>query len=201
MSILTEMQVDIIKELFNRGVGKAAKIISEMLNSQISLSVPKLIQGSLSNLAEELSDKNTIGIKQKFDGEYQGDAMILYDQGSCLEVISALLGYDELPLEFGSFERETLSEFGNIILSSCLCEFEKALECTFLTSAPKVISGNFPNDFILFKNEKLQEFLLLNMIFSLSNSCSVGRISLFLNPDDIRDIAPKLDKYFERIVS
>ncbi|KAB8037582.1 hypothetical protein GCL60_10420 [Silvanigrella paludirubra] len=200
MSLLTEIQEDIIKELFNRGVGKAAKIISEMLSSQIVLSVPKLNQGSLNELATELIDKKTIGIKQKFEGEYQGDAMILYDHGSCLEVISSLLGYDELPQEFGNFERETLSEFGNIILSSCLCEFEKALECKFLTSAPKVISGNFPDDFIFSKNNN-EEFMLLNMIFSLSNSLSLGRISLFINRDDIKDIAPKLDKYFERIIS
>ena len=201
MISLTETQEDIIKELFNRGIGKAAEIISEMLSAQIFLSVPQINLGSLTNFSHELSVGKVTGIKQKFHGDYYGEAMILYSHNSCLEVISALLGYEELPEEFGHYERETLSEFGNIILTSCLNELESALNCKLSTSSPLVISGQFPKDFMRPMSAESDDFLVLNMQFSLSNTESVGRISLVLNPNDIKDMTVKLDAYLEGIMS
>lgn len=199
--ILTETQIDIIKELFNRGVGKAAEIISEMLSSEIILSVPQLTIGSPKDILNDLSSIGVTGVRQSFTGEYYGDAMILYGYQSCLEVIGALLGYEEMPQEFGHFERETLSEFGNIILSSCLYEFESALGCKLSTGAPLVINGKFPQNFIGANNIEPEEIMTLNMKFSLSKAVSTGRISLILNPNDLKDMAPKLDAYMERILA
>ncbi|MES2614112.1 MAG: hypothetical protein V4591_01720 [Bdellovibrionota bacterium] len=199
--ILTEIQADIIKELFNRGVGKAAVILSEMLSSQIILSVPQLVQGTSHDISDGLTETEIMGIKQKFDGVYHGEAMLLYGHRSCLEFIGSLLGYQEIPGEFGYFERETLSEFGNIILSSCLCEFENALGCKLSTSTPLVVSGQFPKDFLFAENFSSQDLLSLNMNFSLSNTSFTGKISLVLNPNDLKDMALRLDAYLERILA
>jgi chemotaxis protein CheC len=199
--LLSEIHIDLIKELFNRGIGKSAAIIAEMLSSQIILSVPRLSIGSPFEIARELTPERVTGIKQSFSGIYKGEAMILYGHGSCLEVIGALLGYSTVPSDFGQLERETLSEFGNILISSCLYEFEQALDCKLATSAPVVISGQFPEDFISGPNGNEHEFMALSMDFSLSSKGSTGRLGLLLDPSDIVDMACKIDAYLERLMS
>ncbi|MCB9228565.1 MAG: hypothetical protein H6618_03050 [Deltaproteobacteria bacterium] len=197
--LLTEDQMDVLKELFNRGIGKSAEIISAMLDAPLSLSVPTLRLQSIHELGESFSSEDVIGIRQIFDGKYRGDAMVLYGRTSCLEVISALLGYEETPDDFGDLERETLSEFGNIILSSCLFEFEEALGCHLPTLAPAIVHGDFPDCFI--SKEHGNHLMTLTMEFSVSGSASTGHITLLLDPDDIADMASKMDAYLERLMA
>lgn len=198
--ILNEIQQDILKELFNRGIGKAAEILSEMLRSEIILSVPTLTIVSQQGVCNEMNKSVNIGVKQTFNGEYTGNAIILYGYESSLEVIGNLLGYDEIPKEFGHFEKETLSEFGNIILTSCLISFENALGVKLSTSNPDILMGSFPNDFIT-TNNVYDELIFLNMKFSLSTSSQTGQITLILKASDLKDLAPRLDSYMEKLLT
>ena len=122
ISSLTELQVDLLKETFNMGVGQAAMALSEIAaGEEIELSVPYVELKSIEDLEvqiRETAGDEVCGVSEAFAGPFEGRAMILYSQEESLELVKIMLG-ETIPVEqLSEMEGEALCEVG----SRCLFE-------------------------------------------------------------------------------
>lgn len=157
---LTELEFDLLSELFNLGVGKAAASLSKMVKQEVKLSVPELEFMTVAMLANQYSNDQTIcSVAQYMEGPFNARSMLLFPEERSLEIVRKMLG-DELPDEMISeLQQEALSEIGNIVLNACIGSFAEAINEDFKVHLPQFelakpsellnVSGN-SNDVVLF---------------------------------------------------
>jgi chemotaxis protein CheC len=135
---------DVVGELMNLGVGRAAGAFSRLVNDEVLLSVPEV---SFVGLAEaEKVFASTVpdilaGVKQSFSGFIGGSAALLFPEDRSLELVRAIIGEDLPAEEISELEQETLAEVGNIILNNCLATIANVLQDEIQTSLPETYAG------------------------------------------------------------
>ncbi|MBF0309178.1 MAG: chemotaxis protein CheC [Magnetococcales bacterium] len=134
MTEISENEQDALKEFFNMGLGMAADSLSQMVNKEVLLSLPQLAVVSRSEAKRLVGlDENApmVAIRQRFRGELNGTALLIFPGAKSLELVRTLLA-DSMPLEaLTELEQETLLDVGNIILNAFLASFTDMMSVEF----------------------------------------------------------------------
>ncbi|MCP4500368.1 MAG: hypothetical protein GY822_10455 [Deltaproteobacteria bacterium] len=200
---LTDLQNDVLKEMFNLGAGNAAAALSEMMSDEeILLSVPEVRFLPLNELVIETKrdgSSQLCGVSQKFDGAISGEAIMLYSEEESLLLVRRMVG-SLVPVEhIKEMESEALAEVGNIVLNACLSAFGDLFEDEITTELPEVTIGSHDDVVTLSGKHQLSEKVLyLRTRFSLSTAALVGHIGFFLTSSCLEKLGGKLDAYVER---
>jgi len=121
MEITAEIR-DIITELMNTGVGRAAAALSELLHTEIILSVPFLEILTAEELTFSLlSDehKEYVNIRQNFCGGLEGKGIVSFPVTKGKTLINILLDdAGDSGENFNVLELEAISEVGNLIINA-----------------------------------------------------------------------------------
>jgi len=135
--VLSALEQDLLTEIFNLGVGKAAAALSKMVKQEIKLSVPYIEFLDVSDLAEKLGADNSVcSVSQVMEGPFTAQSMLLFPEKNSLEIVRHLLGHnlpDDTILEL---QQEAFSEIGNIVLNACIGAFSDALSSEFKVDLP-----------------------------------------------------------------
>jgi len=198
--ILSDENCDTLNELFNIGMGRAAKSLSEMVNEEVLLSVPSLqalsYQGAL-KLFDGIADEPINAVEQYFDGQFNGNAMLFYTQRSSQELVRRIIG-DLAPNEnFGEMEQEALKEVSNIILNACFGCLAEVLNCELQSGVPSIANGDVSSIFRK-QRDNLGEtplVLSLSMTFSLPNKSIEGQVSLIMTSESIKKLVRELERF------
>lgn len=76
---LSELETDLLVELFNIGVGRAADSLSRMVNQEVHLSVPSVEFCSVEKMAEFLGGDTIIcSVSQKMTASFNAKTMLLF---------------------------------------------------------------------------------------------------------------------------
>ncbi len=146
MTKLTELEEDALNELFNISLGGAAKLLSEMISNEILLTVPSLKIVTLEEALklEALTSNEVCTIEQKFSGGLgNGSAFILFHKDSSLEIVRMMMKDYVAINEVSTFEKDALSEIGNIILNSILSNLAKMSAHKIETDIPEFHIGKY----------------------------------------------------------
>lgn len=157
---LSELEQDLLGELFNIGVGNAAASLSQMVQQEVKLSVPEVEFVTVSELANHLGKNQSIcSVAQYMDGPFKARSMLLFPEESSIEVVRKMLGSHLTDEAVADLQQEALSEIGNIVLNACIGSFAQAINAEFKVDLPQFelskpsellnVSGN-SNDIILF---------------------------------------------------
>lgn len=115
--LISDIQLDILKELVNMGVGKAAGGLNQMTKSHVQLKAPEiyaLAHDELKHYAEDQVDKDIVILN--FEGGINGTTALIFKPESGTNLVNLLLGQamsGEIPDEM---HIDTLKEVGNIVL-------------------------------------------------------------------------------------
>lgn len=136
-------EVDALTELTNIGMGRAGAKLSEVFQSKVKLTVPKVEvvnQDKIVTLIKTFGDnKEPLNIvQQEFIGEMVGHSSILFG-GDTLNTLMEFLGYDELEAQSIAIRKEILSELTNVINSASLSGLAEELELSMHLSQPAII--------------------------------------------------------------
>lgn len=145
---LTEDLIDALKELINIGVGRAASVLSEMVNCQIRLQVPfikVLSPVSLKNEIEELGRKRVAAVRLGFKGAFSGSASLVFPPDSALKLVAVLTGEKPGTIDLDSVRAGTLSEVGNIVINGVMGSIANVLRQGINYSLPSYIEDNLDN--------------------------------------------------------
>jgi chemotaxis protein CheC len=142
---LTPLQRDALCEIINIGVGQSAQVLSDLVGTEISLSVPSF-QVSLPakpNISRDIDHWHRIGaVAQYFSGALDGKAIFLFPDSDGIELARILVGRGLPETDIENLAVDALQEVGNILLNGCLAALADLLGGQIDSSLPTCIKGS-----------------------------------------------------------
>ncbi|MGZ3182442.1 MAG: chemotaxis protein CheC [Telluria sp.] len=194
---LTELQHDALLEIFNIGVGHAAAAMSDIVNEEVTMSVPSISFLNRADAAALLGRESArvCGVSQHFEGAFQTEALLMFPEDKSLEIVRLMVG-DAVPLaELTEMEQEAMSEIGNIILNSCIGtlanifgqELSGSLPMYHVGSSEAVLTASgSPGDTMV---------LMLHIDFILEKHEIHGYVAFILDMTALHDLREQIDRY------
>ena len=135
---LNNVQMDILKETSNIGMGHAATALSQMIGHPVKLRVPHVTITKISQVPEYLggAEKMMVGITLQVLGDARGSIMLLFPQESAHRLLCNLIGDQGKVLIMNEVTISTLKEVGNILASAYLSALGSMLHKTLIPSVP-----------------------------------------------------------------
>lgn len=137
--VLTSDQTDALKELLNIGVGKAAAVLNEMIESHVSLQVPSLriaLVDQLENEFSALGQSQLASVSLGFHGAFTGDAMLVFPTDSAAKLVSILTGEEPESPDLDSIRIGAITEVGNILMNGVMGSIGNILDQPITYSIP-----------------------------------------------------------------
>ena len=141
---LTDLQKDALKEVGNIGAGHAATALSQLLNTKINLSEPRIDVIKFRDLASRVGHENrtVAALHMYVRGEAPGQMVVLFDREQALDFVSQFLHRVIGDIQiFDSIADSTLKELGNIIAGSYLTALISLTGINLLPSVPTLSYG------------------------------------------------------------
>ena len=135
---LNNVQLDMLKEISNIGMGHAATALSQMIGQTVRLRVPHVTITEISQVPDHLggAEKLMVGITLQILGDARGSIMLLFPQESAHRLLCSLLGHQEKTLIMTEVAVSALKEVGNILASAYLSALGNLLDKTLIPSVP-----------------------------------------------------------------
>ncbi|MBU1666315.1 MAG: chemotaxis protein CheC [Gammaproteobacteria bacterium] len=139
---LSDAQRDVLTELGNIGISRAARQLSILLNEPIHIAVPRVELCSASEASGKCLDSKSgelACVYQRMSGELTGRIALLLPSGNSHLLFQDLLGHAAplQGLDLRAFEHEAMTEIGNILISSCVSAMADMLELRIDVSVPR----------------------------------------------------------------
>lgn len=194
---------DILKEIFNISVGKAASILSEIMNKKIVLDVPNLeIINSktdelrLENYSPKILNGTLMVSSISFQEELTGQANLIFPAEKMRNFINICLNTDEkedlYDIDFTDIDFDVIKEIGNIILNCIIGEIGNYLNINLKYTLPEVKifdKIDFNKDIF---NEEYKYILMLYITFKIDNTRIEGGILIDLTIKSLKKLLAKI---------
>jgi len=192
--ILNEQQLDALRELGNIGASHAATSLSQMLMSEVHMTVPEVNIVDISAISEYFGDEICALVVFEIQGELLpgGYVLLHLPQKSAIQLTNTMLGMTDTDREFNEMDESAMLEVGNIMVSQFLDATATLLGIIMIPSPPaiaidmahaefetvvsQVIEPDI-NDVILFETElSSAEHDIDSTIIMLPDSKTLGEI-------------------------
>jgi len=191
MITLTELELDMLTEMFNLGVGNAASSLSAMVKQEIKLSVPRIEFLSVVELADELGSDSTIcSVSQRLSGPFSAQSMLLFPEENSLNIVRQLLGEDLPDETVEELQQEAFSEIGNVVLNACIGSFAEAIDAEFKIGLP-LFEMSKPLDLLKIDENKNETALFIRIDLTLCTSDITGYMAFLmgtLSLDQLKEV-------------
>jgi len=191
---LNEQQLDALKELGNIGASHAATSLSQMLMSEVHMTVPEVNIVDISDISEYFGDEVCALVVFEIQGELLpgGYVLLHLPQKSAIQLTNTMLGMTDTDREFNEMDESAMLEVGNIMVSQFLDATATLLGIMMIPSPPAIaidmahaafesiisqVLAPDINDIILFKTElSSAEHEIDSTIIMLPNSKTLEEI-------------------------
>ena len=198
---LSELQHDALVEIFNIGVGHAARSMSEIVNEPVTMSVPSISFLNRAEAAQTLGNKDTsrvCGVSQHYEGAFSTEAILMFPEDKSLDIVRLMVG-ESVPLkELTDMEQEAMSEIGNIILNSCVGTLANILSQELRGSLPEYHVGTSEEILQASGAEADTVVLMLHIDFVLETHQIHGYVAFILDLSALHDLQDQVDRYVAR---
>jgi chemotaxis protein CheC len=200
---LSELQHDALVEIFNIGVGHAAKAMSDMVNEEVTMSVPTIAFLNRADAAEMLGNKDNervCGVSQHYDGAFQTEAILMFPEDKSLDIVLLMVG-ESVPLEeLTEMEQEAMSEIGNIILNSCVGTLANIFAQELSGSLPQYHVGSSEDILTASGGHADTVVLMLHIDFILEKHQIHGYVAFILDLTALHDLQEQVDRYLAKVM-
>jgi chemotaxis protein CheC len=142
---LSARQLDALQELVNIGIGQAAGILNDMIESPIRLQIPYLQILSPADvqteLEQHLNGEQISAVQLKFTGSFGGIAQLVFPTNSAATLVTMLTGEEAGTHDLDSVKIGTLSEVGNIVINGVMGAISNVLQQRLNYSIPNYTEG------------------------------------------------------------
>jgi len=193
MNLLDEKK-DVLQEMINLGIGKAAVSFSDMLQKEIVLSVPTLLFFTLNELdsyLKSLQKTEYVNVVQPFSGGMTGRGIVSFPLIGGKTIISSLMNYpDSREPDFGNMERELIAEVGNVIINAVGSSICNMAQVETFYELPRV---EFSDQIIETKQESSENIYCVGEgEFSVKGEEIEGKILFIITYSEVEDIINNL---------
>lgn len=202
MVTLSELQHDALVEIFNIGVGHAACSMSEIVNEEVTMSVPSISFLNRTDAAAMLGNKEgerVCGISQHYEGAFSTEAILMFPEDKSLDIVRLMVG-ESVPLkELTEMEQEAMSEIGNIILNSCIGTLANIFSQELSGSLPVYHVGTSEEILSASGAQAENIVLMLHIDFILETHQIHGYVAFILDLSAMQDLQGQLDTYLAKL--
>lgn len=200
---LNELQHDALVEIFNIGVGHAAKAMSDIVNEEVTMSVPRITFLNRADAGAMLGNKDgsrVCGVSQHYEGAFATEAILMFPEDKSLDIVRLMVG-ESVPLqELTEMEQEAMSEIGNIILNSCVGTLANIFAQELSGSLPVYHVGTSEEILTSSGGEADSVVLMLHIDFILEKHQIKGYVAFILDLSALQDLREQLDRYLAKIM-
>lgn len=117
---LSEMQIDVLREIGNIGAGNAATALATILDEKVDMSVPSVSITGFDEAVANLggAETMTVAVLVNFSGDANGMIMFLLNVEDAKGIMDILVGEDDGEEELSEMKLSGIKEIGNILSSS-----------------------------------------------------------------------------------
>lgn len=204
MSILhfTDEQRDALQEVLNIAMGQAGDSLARILDTFISLSVPRIRLVNVDEVAMAVIDMVGIrtevtAVRQAFFDDLRGEAIVIYGQRGCKD-LADLMGY---PTKMDpATETELVLDVTNVLVGAILNGITETLGTEISYSAPSMIAESTPVEKIMDpKQLSWTHALLLEVNYSLEKRDFKSHLLLLMTEDAIDSLHKAVSHFMESI--
>ena len=201
---LSEMENDALVEIFNIGVGHAAAAMSEIVNEEVTMSVPSITFLDRAEAAALLGSKRDgeriCGVSQHYEGAFATEAILMFPEDKSLEIVRLMVG-DSMPLDqLTEMEQEAMSEIGNIILNSCVGTLANLFDSELHGSLPVYHVGTSAEILSVCSEQGNDVVLMLHIDFVLSKHQIHGYVAFVLDLSALHDLKDQVSRYLAKVL-
>ena len=140
---LTPDHHDLVCELLNIGVGRAAASLNALIDSHVSLSVPDVKMVHVKDLESAAGNERISSIMMAFEAEFSGVSSLVFHTEGALRLASLLLcSQDESSLSLDALQMGALCEVGNILLNAVMGSIGNVLSSEISYAIPEYWEGS-----------------------------------------------------------
>ncbi|MFB2896372.1 chemotaxis protein CheC [Aerosakkonemataceae cyanobacterium BLCC-F50] len=196
----TLSHIDALQELVNIGVGRAAGVLNDMLDSPIRLHIPEVRLLSPEELKLELKsqfDNSLLATVQlSFSGSFSGTAELVFPSESAAHLVSVLTGEAPGTPDLDVVKIGALLEVGNIVLNGIMGSLSNALIEHLDYSLP-AYSESKVNNFPIFADiDENTKILLAHTCFIIEQLQISGDIILMFTVGSLDTLLKAIDLTF-----
>ena len=177
---VTEEELDALQELINIGVGRAASLLNEMVDSHIRLKIPVVKVLTANEAYQELTkrfhDEALASVKLRFTGSFYGTASLIFPTDSASTLVAVLTGEDP-SADLDAVKIGTLSEIGNIVINGVMGSLSNVLKRHLNYTLPVYLEDTLEN-LLLSAYESDSKILLAQASFTIERLEIIGDIIL-----------------------
>ena len=191
---LSDLEHDLLKELFNLGVGKAASSLSQMVSQEIVLSVPTVeFTKSSTMLALLKTEDSILSNTQSINGPFDAKSMLLFPDEGGLEVVRQMLGTQLSDEAIADLQEEALTEIGNIVLNACIGAIATSMSTSFHVEIPN-FNQTTPDELLKISNLlESDTILLININMKLKESNVEGYLAFIFSSESLKKLHASLN--------
>jgi chemotaxis protein CheC len=195
-------QRDALQEVVNVGMGTAAAALGAVLESFVSLSVPRIEfvrLEQLDDLAALSGWKDDAGcaIRQAFYDQLEGEVIVLFGSEGQAQ-LSHKLGYDGELSSAG--DQEPLLDFSNVLVGACMNGVGQQLHLDLSFSPPSVLCVNRPVATALASLTLAVSYaLLINVQFVLQDGSFKSQLLILLPEASILVLKGAVERFVESL--
>jgi chemotaxis protein CheC len=197
---LTFNHVDALQELVNIGVGRAAGVLNDMLDSPILLRIPEVRLLTPEELKIELQTQfgeNLLATVQlSFSGSFSGTAELVFPTESAGNLVSILTGEAPGTPDLDVVKIGALLEVGNIVLNGIMGSLSNALVEHLEYSLPAYAESNVNNSPIFVTVNEDTKILLAHTCFMIEQLHIAGDIILMFTVGSLDALLKAIDLAF-----
>jgi chemotaxis protein CheC len=193
----TAEQLDALQELINIGVGQAASLLNEMVDSYIHLSIPivKVLTTveAYQELVTQYHQECLASVKLSFTGSFSGSAGLIFPTNSASTLVAVLTGEQLDSAELNELKIGTLSEVGNIVINGVIGSLSNVLTEHLNYSLPIYLEDTIEN-FLFSTYEDKSKILLAQTKFTIENLEIIGEFFLIFYLGTFNALINAIDK-------
>jgi len=138
---LSNMEIDVLKEIGNIGAGNAATALARMLNKRVDMEVPKVKILEINEVSDILggAEIGVVGVLLRIGGDLSGYIMFILGIKEAHSLVNILMGKSsEDECDFSEIELSALKETGNILASSYVGALSALTNLNLKPSVPDI---------------------------------------------------------------
>lgn len=195
----TAVQMDAMQELANIGAAHSATTLSQMLGSQIGMSVPEINVVDITKVSDFVSDEMTTLVLFELQGEipHGGFLILHFPRDSAVRTASIVQGAPAETHPLSEMDQSTILEVGNIMISSFLSAASDLLGFMMLPSPPVLIvdmAHAAITSLIAQMTVEVNDVILFRVKLTSDEHNIAGNILIFLEIATLQKVAEQLEK-------
>ena len=187
LAVLSEAQLDVLREIGNVGAGNSATALSRLIKYRIEMNVPHVALVPIEEVPEFVGGPELVvaGIFLRVYGKAPSNILFLIPRESAFALVDTLYGRERgATSEFDLMDESALMEIGNILAGSYLNAFYSFTGISMLPSVPALavdMAGAILNVVLVQLGELGDHALLIETNFVANDRSISGHF--FLVPD------------------